>query len=313
MNSEQLSVIHRSDVDHQLSTNYYQLTTNMQNLQSILELLRPIGWRASDILRSYYRGEKQDDLNIEYKDNKGKDPVTAADLAVNNYILKALTNELGNEDFGYISEETYQNQDGKNSSEWVWIIDPLDGTKDFINKTGEYAIHIALVRNHRPELALVAIPEAGKLYYAIKGSGTFVETRDGERKSVRVSERENPQDLTLVVSRSHRNEKLNYLLSKLPCQNQKARGSVGGKIAAIIEQEADIYISLSGKSAPKDWDMAAPELILTEAGGKYTHFDGTPLQYNTGDISQWGGLLASNGNCHQKLCQQAETILKEYD
>ena len=285
----------------------------MKDLQSILELIRPIGWRASDILRSYYRGEKQDDLNVEYKDTKEKDPVTEADLAVNRYILEKLQNELAGEDFGYISEETYQKQDGKNNSEWVWIIDPLDGTKDFINKTGEYAIHIALVRNKRPELALVAIPEAEKLYYAVKGGGTFVETRNGERKSVRVSERENPQDLTLVVSRSHRNEKLNYLLGKLPCQNQKARGSVGCKIATIIEQETDIYISLSGKSAPKDWDMAAPELILTEAGGKYTHFDGTPLQYNTGDINQWGGLLASNGKCHEMLCKESERILQDYD
>ncbi|BAY84115.1 inositol monophosphatase [Calothrix parasitica NIES-267] len=283
------------------------------NLQSILELLRPIGWGASDILRSYYRGEHKDNLNVEYKDDKGKDPVTAADLAANNYILKALQSELGNEKFGYISEETYRNQDGENNSEWVWIIDPLDGTKDFINKTGEYAIHIALVRNKRPELALVAIPEAQKLYYAIKGSGTFVETRDGERKSVRVSERDNLQELALVASRNHRNDKLNYLLEKLSVKNHKSVGSVGGKIVAIIEHVADIYISLSGKSAPKDWDMAAPELILTEAGGKYTHFDGSPLEYNTGDINQWGGLLASNGKCHQILCEQAETILKEYD
>ncbi|MEO1376581.1 MAG: 3'(2'),5'-bisphosphate nucleotidase CysQ [Cyanobacteria bacterium J06635_10] len=284
----------------------------MKELQSILELIRPIGWGASDILRSYYRGNKQDDLNVEIKDDKDKSPVTAADLAVNHYILEKLRSELGDEEFGYISEETYQKQDGKNDSEWVWIIDPLDGTRDFIDKTGEYAIHIALVRNKRPELALVAIPEAEKLYYAIKGGGTFVETRNGERKSIRVSERDNPQDLTLVVSRSHRNERLNNLLKNLPCQNQKARGSVGGKIAAIIEQEADIYISLSGKSAPKDWDMAAPELILTEAGGKYTHFDGTPLQYNTGDINQWGGLLASNGKCHEMLCKEAERILEEF-
>ena len=285
----------------------------MKDLQSILELIRPIGWRASDILRSYYHGNKQDDLNVEYKDDKGKDPVTAADLAVNNYILQKLQNELVGEDFGYISEETYQKQDGKNNSEWVWIIDPLDGTKDFINKTGEYAIHIALVRNKRPQLALVAIPEAEKLYYAIKGGGTFVETLNGNIKSINVSERDNPQNLTLVASRNHRNEKLNYLLDKLTFKNKKSVGSVGGKIVAIIEQQADIYISLSGKSAPKDWDMAAPELILTEAGGKFTHFDGTPLQYNTGDISQWGGLLASNGKCQEMLCKEAEKILKEFD
>lgn len=280
----------------------------MKNLQSILEIIRPIGWGASDILRSYYRGNQIDDLNKD----KDKDPVTAADLAVNHYILENLQNELKGEEFGYISEETYQQQDGINNSEWVWIIDPLDGTRDFIDKTGEYAIHIALVRNKRPELALVAIPEAEKIYYAIKGSGTFVETRDGERKSVRVSERDNPQDLTLVVSRSHRNERLNNLLTKLPCQNQKSVGSVGGKIVAILEQQADVYISLSGKSAPKDWDIAAPELILTEAGGKYTHFDGTPLEYNTGDINQWGGLLASNGKCHEILCKESERILEEF-
>jgi 3'(2'), 5'-bisphosphate nucleotidase len=284
----------------------------MKELQAILELIRPIGWGASDILRSYYRGNKQDDLNIEIKDDKDKSPVTAADLAVNKYILQELRSQLGNEDFGYISEETYQNQDGKNNSEWVWIIDPLDGTRDFIDQTGEYAIHIALVRNKRPELALVAIPEAEKLYYAIKGGGTFVETRDGDSKSVRVSERDNPQDLTLVVSRSHRNERLNNLLKNLPCQNQKSVGSVGGKIVTILEQQADVYISLSGKSAPKDWDIAAPELILTEAGGKYTHFDGTPLEYNTGDINQWGGLLASNGKCHEMLCQEAQRILEEF-
>ncbi len=284
----------------------------MKELQSILELIRPIGWGASDILRSYYRGNQQNDLNIEIKDDKDKSPVTAADLAVNHYILQKLQSELGNEDFGYISEETYNHLDGKNNSEWVWIIDPLDGTRDFINKTGEYAIHIALVRNKRPELALVAIPEAEKLYYAIKGDGTFVENKNGDRKSVRVSECDNPQDLTLVVSRSHRNEKLNYLLEKLSCQNQKSVGSVGGKIAAIIEQQADIYISLSGKSAPKDWDIAAPELILTEAGGIYTHFDGTQLQYNTGDVNQWGGLLASNGKCHEILCKEAQSILEEF-
>ncbi|MBV6624055.1 MAG: 3'(2'),5'-bisphosphate nucleotidase CysQ [Rivularia sp. (in: Bacteria)] len=287
------------------------------NLQSILKLLRSIGWGASEILHSYYRGNKQDDLNIEYKDDKKKDPVTEADLAVNNYILNALESELGCEEFGYVTEETYKSKSGINSSEWVWIIDPLDGTKDFINKTGEYAIHVALIRNQRPELALVAIPEAQKLYYAIKGSGTFVETIDGNKKSLQFPKYEDSQDvlqdLTLVASRNHRNQKLNYLLETLPFKNRKSVGSIGGKIVAILEQQADIYISLSGKSAPKDWDIAAPELILTEAGGKFTHFDGTPLQYNTGDISQWGGLLASNGKCHQMLCKQAEIILNNYD
>ncbi|MBW4595907.1 MAG: 3'(2'),5'-bisphosphate nucleotidase CysQ [Brasilonema angustatum HA4187-MV1] len=278
----------------------------MKDLEKILELARSVGWGATDRLRFYYH--QTDNIEVQYKQNENE-PVTIADVNVNNYILENLQGVLGKEDFAYISEETYKGEQAK--QEWVWIIDPLDGTRDFIEKTGEYAIHIALVQGTRPVLAVVAVPEAEKLYYAIKGGGAFVETRDRDSKTLplQVSSRERIEDLTLVVSRSHRNERLNYLLQHLPCQNQKAVGSVGGKIAAIVEQRADVYISLSGKSAPKDWDIAAPELILTEAGGQFTHFDGTPLQYNTGDVNQWGGLLASNGQYHEVLCREAERIL----
>ncbi|GAA6616688.1 3'(2'),5'-bisphosphate nucleotidase CysQ [Scytonema sp. NUACC26] len=280
----------------------------MKDLQEILNIARSVGWEAADILRSYYHQTGERNLEVQYKQNE---PVTVADVAVNQYILETLQAALGTEDFAYISEETYTSEQAK--QEWVWIIDPLDGTRDFIEKTGEYAIHIALVKETHPVLAVVAVPELEKLYYATKGGGAFAETRDGQTLPLQVSSRERLEDLTLVVSRSHRNERLEYLLQQLPCQNQKAVGSVGCKIATIVEQRADIYISLSGKSAPKDWDIAAPELILTEAGGKYTHFDGTPLQYNTGDINQWGGLLASNGQYHEILCQEAEEILARWE
>ncbi len=281
----------------------------MKDLQEILTIARKVGWGASDILRSYYHETiKDSNLDVQYKQNE---PVTVADIAVSKYILENLQADLGNEDFAYISEETYESQ-SKLASDWVWIIDPLDGTKDFIQKTGEYAIHIALVKQTRPVLAVVVVPEAEKLYYATKGGGTFRETCNGSIP-VQVSSSKPIEDLTLVVSRSHRHERLNYLLQNLPCQNQKAVGSVGCKIATILEQQADIYISLSGKSAPKDWDIAAPELILTEAGGKFTHFDGTPLHYNTGDINQWGGLFASSSQDHEILCQQAQAILAKFN
>ncbi|MBD6615866.1 3'(2'),5'-bisphosphate nucleotidase CysQ [Komarekiella sp. 'clone 1'] len=281
----------------------------MKDLQEILAIALDVGLGAANILRSYYHETaKNSNLDVQYKHNE---PVTVADIAVSQYILESLQAALGNEDFAYISEETYQSQLGGDTPEWVWIIDPLDGTRDFIEKTGDYAIHIALVNKTRPILAVVAVPEAEKLYYATKGGGTFVKTRDASI-SLKVSSNKQVEDLTLVVSRSHRNERLNYLLQHLPCQNQKAVGSVGCKIATIVEQQADVYISLSGKSAPKDWDIAAPELILTEAGGKFTHFDGTPLQYNTGDINQWGGLLASTSQHHEVLCQEAERALAQF-
>ncbi|MEW6492160.1 MAG: inositol monophosphatase family protein, partial [Cyanobacteriota bacterium] len=145
------------------------------------------------------------------------------------------------------------------------------------------------------------------------GGGTFVETPEGHTTRVQVSKRDAIADLSLVASRTHRDQRFNQLLSQLPFKEQHYVGSVGCKIATIIEQRADVYISLSGKSAPKDWDIAAPELVLTEAGGQFTHFDGTPLRYNQGDINQWGGLMASNGLCHEALCTQASAILAKID
>jgi len=290
----------------------YLDTDQFEGLEEVVAIGRSIGWGAADILRSYYRGEpSRGELNVQ---NKKDGPVTSADVVANQYILDNLQATFGNQDFGYLSEETYKFESKGVLSPplpqpWIWIIDPLDGTRDFIDKTGEYAVQIALVYEGRPVLAVVVWPELEKLYYATKGGGTFVETRDGNSVEVRVSGRDRLEDLSIVVSRTHRDDRFNNLLQKLPCKDQKYVGSVGCKIATIIEQKADIYISLSGKSAPKDWDIAAPELILTEAGGKFTYLDGSPLNYNRGDVNQWGCLIASNGQCHEQLCSQAQEIL----
>jgi 3'(2'), 5'-bisphosphate nucleotidase len=281
------------------------------NLEEVAAIARSVGWGAADILRSYYHGQE----NLENL-NSGKDkkdgPVTAADLATNHYILEKLQTNFDTEDFGYLSEETHQGTEPIPQS-WVWIIDPLDGTRDFIDKTGEYAIHIALAYQGRPIVSVVAVPEAEKLYFAIKDKGTFVETLQGEVVPIRVSERNQIEELSLVVSRTHRDERFQKLIDRLPIKGRNYVGSVGCKISTILEQQSDIYISLSGKSAPKDWDFAAPELILTEAGGKFTHFNGDPLTYNKGDIRQWGGLLASNGLCHEILCEKAAQLLAQID
>jgi 3'(2'), 5'-bisphosphate nucleotidase len=281
------------------------------NLEEIAAIVRSVGWGAADILRSYYHS-KENPENLELEGTKKDGPVTAADLATNHYILEKLQASFGLENFGYLSEETHQGSDPV-PFPWVWIIDPLDGTRDFIDKTGEYAIHIALAYQGRPVVAVVAVPEAEKLYFAIKDKGTCVETLQGEVAPIRVSERNNIEDLSLVVSRTHRDERFQKLIDRLPIKGRNYVGSVGCKISTILEQQSDIYISLSGKSAPKDWDFAAPELILTEAGGKFTHFNGDPLTYNKGDVRQWGGLLASNGLGHEMLCEKATAILQEID
>ena len=288
----------------------------MKNLEELSEIAQAAAWGAADILQSYYRPDANTP-NLDIQEKKDG-PVTAADVAANSYILDKLQSALGNTEFGYLSEETYKSYLESCGQiplpqSWVWIIDPLDGTRDFIDKTGEFAVHIALAFEGKPVLAVVAWPEQQKIYYAIRDAGAFVESRGGSAVKLQVSARNIVADLSIVTSRSHRDDRLNRLLHQFPCQNQLAVGSIGCKIATIVEQKADVYIALSGKSAPKDWDLAAPELILTEAGGRFTRFDGSALQYNRGDVSQWGGLLASNGCCHAALCADAEGILAEID
>jgi 3'(2'), 5'-bisphosphate nucleotidase len=275
-----------------------------RTLTELLEIARAIGWGAGDILIA----AQQSDLKVQ---EAAEGPVTAADNAANEYILNHLQASLGTQEFGYLTEETYKLQPESDRLEQplVWIIDPLDGTKEFIQQTGEYAVHIALVQNHRPVLAVVVRPAVGRLYFAASNKGAFVEKKDGSVCPVQVSQRDQLHELIVVSSRSHRSDRFNQLMQQFPCQTQKSVGSLGGKIAAIVDQHADIYLSLSGSSAPKDWDLAAPELILTEAGGELTRFDGTVLRYNGEEVSQWGGLLASNGTCHHALCQEASRIL----
>jgi 3'(2'), 5'-bisphosphate nucleotidase len=269
-------------------------------LADILERTIELSWTAAAILKAYYRGSRAD-LDVL---DKAEGPVTVADRAVDRHILDGIQAMCG-DSCGYLTEETYQVGDAQLPQDWVWIIDPLDGTRDFIDRTGEYAIHIALTYQHRPVLAVVTIPESDRLYAAILGVGTWQVTGDGVRTPVTVARSKKLTDLIVVASRNHRSKGLVKLLAQLPCQQQLEVGSIGCKIAAIVEQRADVYVSLSGTSAPKDWDLAAPELILTAAGGKFTYRDGTPLRYNQGDVTQWGCAIASTGEWHQQLLDAA--------
>jgi 3'(2'), 5'-bisphosphate nucleotidase len=275
-------------------------------LERLLELARTVGWGAADILHRYYQGDH--DLDIQKAQS---DPVTAADLAVNHYILETLQGELGHEQFGYLSEETFQPGVTPYPQPYVWIIDPLDGTRDFIEKTGEYAVHIALTEAGRPILSVVVWPETETLYYATLGGGAYAESRSGEVRKLSVAQAPSFAEMRLVISRSHRDQHFDAVLKRLPQTQQTFVGSVGCKIATILEHRAEFYLSLTTKSAPKDWDLAAPELILTEAGGQFTHFDLTPIEYNRAEVAQWGGFLASNGQDHAQLCQSVAQILAE--
>lgn len=277
-------------------------------LEELLQELRALCWGAADILLAYANRDVPpygfpSALDVE---EGVEGPVSAADLAVNSWLLDGLTQQFPFASWSLLSEESAKgnlNTMNLSDEDWIWILDPLDGTKDFLQGTGEYAVHLALVNNHRPVLGVVLVPEAEELWFGVVGFGTWCENRRGERSPVRFSQRKNFQDLILVASKNHRDLKLEGLLRSLDIAGTKEVGSVGCKIATILRGEADIYISLSGHSAPKDWDMAAPEVVLLAAGGCFSHADGQWLQYNTGDFRQMGCLVASHGYIHSEICQ----------
>ena len=286
--------------------------------EALLTELRRLSWGAADILRAYARGEQPPHgfpkaLSV---DNGGEGPVSAADLAVNEWLLAGLSGAFPDAGWTLLSEETAKEQLTEGEplpAEWLWILDPLDGTKDFLQGTGEYAVHLALVRGNRPVLGVVLLPEADELWLGLVGDDAWCEDRGGTRSPVRFSERSELSDLLLVASRSHRDDRLEKLIGELQLGGSKAVGSVGCKVATILRGETDLYISLSGRSAPKDWDMAAPEAVLLAAGGRFTHADLGDLTYNTGDVRQAGCLIASHGKAHVVLGERATRAMAEID
>ena len=295
--------------------------------QHLLEELRRLSWGAADILLAYGRGEQPPygfpaALSV---DDGGDGPVSAADLAVNQWLLEGLAAAFPNAPWTLLSEETAKEQltPGQPlAAEWLWILDPLDGTKDFLQGTGVYAVHLALARHGEPVLGVVLLPEMEELWFGLLADGAgaagaagraWCENRSGDRRPASLSPRRELGELVLVASRNHRDQRLEQLLAALALGDTRAIGSVGGKVATILRGETDLYISLSGKSAPKDWDMAAPEAVLRAAGGAFSHADGRALRYNDGDIRQAGCLIASHGASHRELCERAAAAMATID
>ena len=291
------------------------------SLDLLLPELRRLAWGAADILRAYGRGQQPPFgfppvLAVE---EGGEGPVSAADLAVNEWLLQGLAAAFPNAPWTLLSEETAKQQLRPGEpldAEWLWILDPLDGTRDFLQGSGEYAVHLALVHQGRPALGVVLLPEPEELWFGLLGeggepAGAWREDRSGRCSPPQLSERGRCEEMVLVASRNHRDPRLERLLEAIGAASSRAMGSVGGKVATILRGEADLYVSLSGRTAPKDWDMAAPEAVLRAAGGAFSHADGRPLAYNTGTGSQSGCLIASHGSVHAEVCRRALCALAE--
>ena len=283
---------------------------------NLIDDLRIFSWEASEILINYSQILKDPNCKKEIiKTNLAEGPVTVADLKVNDLIIKRINENYKNVSWDILSEENVKTS-GDNfekNSKWLWILDPLDGTKDFIQGTGDYAMHLALNYEKNPYIGVVLIPEKNELWIS-NGKNTWCERKDGSLLKTNLSEMKNLEDMILVTSRNHKNQKLSNLIEKVKFKKVNTMGSVGCKITSILRGDSDIYISLSlpGKSCPKDWDFAAPEAILRAAGGSITDLENNDLSYNKKDFRQGGIIIASNNKkTHGNICSQIKEIIQK--
>ena len=178
---------------------------NGVNINNLIGDLRDFSWEAADILKYYYQRIKDDKYKgklIKFKDIN--DPVTLADLKVNDTIIKRINERYCDVNWNFLSEENNKEEfvTKNKKSDWLWVLDPLDGTKDYIQGTGNYAMHLALNYKNRPYLGIVFIPEKNELWFS-DGIQSWCEKKDGTLKKSCLSKGKKIRDLTLVSSKNH--------------------------------------------------------------------------------------------------------------
>lgn len=277
-----------------------QESTGAVDLIAELEFARTVAREASTIVKTFYVGSS----DVQYKNDN--EPVTEADRSANQHIVKRVREHFPED--GVLSEESKDDL-SRLEKERVWIIDPLDGTKEFIARNGEFSIMIGLALQGKPVMGVIMQPEAEIVYLGAQGIGAFLE-ENGERIPLEVSTTVRTSQMTLVSSRSHRQQITDQMRSTMRITSERVSGSVGLKVGFITRKLADLYLHPS--PGCKEWDLCAPQAVLEAAGGRMTDCWGNSLTYNNRDTRAHNGLVATNGAVHDRIVEKVARICEEF-
>lgn len=266
-----------------------------------LKVAQELILQAGRIVMKHYATEIEVDLKKE------REPVTQADRESNEFITTEISKLFPHD--GILAEESKDNRE-RLQKERVWLIDPMDGTREFVDKVGQFAVMIGLAVGGHPVLGVVYQPTTDTMFYAIKEQGAFVR-RNGETRKLSVSNISDTRQMRMVVSRSHRSPLVTSIKETLGIAKEVASGSVGLKVGLLAEQKSDLYPHPNSKT--KEWDTCAPEIILTEAGGRITDCWGAPLIYNKENVFNAKGFVASNAYCHDEIIERIQPFLASMD
>ncbi|MBL0164765.1 MAG: 3'(2'),5'-bisphosphate nucleotidase CysQ [Xanthomonadales bacterium] len=236
-------------------------------LENLIPEVCAIARRAAAEILDVYNGE----FVVDHKDDRS--PLTAADLAAHHCIvegLRTLTPELP-----ILSEES-ASIGWEQRRQWsrYWLVDPLDGTREFVKRNGEFTVNIALIDGDRSVLGVVQVPVGGAIAWAWQGGGAWMAAADGEPHRCRTRGRADP--LVVAGSRSHGDPRLLGMIERMGAHEIVPLGS-SLKFLRIADAEADLYVRLGPTS---EWDTAAAQCVLEEAGGAVIDLEGKPLRYN---------------------------------
>lgn len=262
-------------------------------LNTAVQAIREAGRAVLTVYRS--------DFSVSEKDDET--PVTEADVQSNDILRDALAHL----DVPILSEESADNLQ-RIKHEHTWIIDPIDGTQDFIDKTDEFSIMVGLAQHGKPLLGIVYLPAMDKLYWAMKGHGSFM-IHNGKEQRLIVTKIRQLQDATLVASRSHFDDRSKSFQETNRMREVKKVGSNGIKMGLISQGDADVFMSFTDKLG--EWDACASHIIVEEAGGKVTGLQGQEIQYNKKIPRLTDGLVVTNGLLHDKTLSQLKPLIDD--
>jgi len=266
-----------------------------------------IAKEASKIIMKYY----SKDLRVS---TKGKDPynfVTKADIKSDNYIRQRLQEEFPGD---YMLSEENKNIPPEYSGR-VWIIDPLDGTKDFVNKGSGFSVMIGLCDNGKPILGVVYAPAKDLLYYAEKGKGAYME-KDGVLSQIHVNDITRLNQARMITRIAHGEARpLDKMINNFKVKEIIPESSIGLKLGMIASGDAEFHISshflILNKTSK--WDTCAPQIILEEAGGIITDFKGNGLDYKQKSLLWENSFVASNSLAmHKEIIKGIKDYMKKF-
>ena len=264
---------------------------------TLLRALDRIAREAAVLILEVYATK----FSVDFK--APRDPVTEADRRANELICDRLSQQFPN--VPIVAEESEPETFAEyRAAERIFFVDPLDGTREFVARNGEFVVMIGYVEGDRAAAAVIHAPESGISWLGAVGSGAFQLDAQGVETPISVSAVSALGDARIVGSRSHRNPALEQALGALGARELVALGSAGLKASVVAHGAADAYVA--PHYAGKRWDACAADALINAAGGKLTDSRGELIDYRSERLDNDRGVVASNGLLHDAIIESLE-------